>query len=73
VRSSPPRRDLKSANVLLDKRTRVCDFGISSFIEDVATTFQTAVSFHGTYAYAAPEMLIPRASDGKQTKASKVY
>jgi TPR repeat protein/serine/threonine protein kinase len=70
--------DLKSANVLLDKRTpptvRVCDFGISSFIEDVAslaTTFQTAVSFQGTYVYAAPEMLIPRVSDGKQTKASR--
>jgi serine/threonine protein kinase len=53
--------DLKGGNVLLDTRippnVRLCDFGISALRGDVSsltTTFQTAVAFQGTYAYAAP-------------------
>lgn len=54
--------DLKSFNVLLDRRippiVRLCDFGISSSIEDIelvtASSYMTGAAIQGTLNYLAP-------------------
>jgi serine/threonine protein kinase/tetratricopeptide (TPR) repeat protein len=69
-------RDIKSANIMLDERSRVkvLDFGLAKFLEPgtggkdetIARSLQTvAGSILGTFAYMSPEQALGRPADAR--------
>lgn len=64
-------RDLKGKNLLVDKawNVKVCDFGLSRFIEGVNKNNQYSLTSCGTPVYAAPEVL----KGQKYTTSADIY
>ncbi|KAG9027501.1 hypothetical protein FS837_004251, partial [Tulasnella sp. UAMH 9824] len=70
---SPPisHGDIKPSNILIDdnNRPRLCDFGLSQFLEQANPELQTSFVGQGSKGYQAPEVV----RDGLQDLPSDVY